>query len=159
MKPNEKRMIAILVVITAIVVIAFIVTRNKDTKGGTSTPSTTTSETKTEEYVTELSDGTKENTSEKLKETKTFDETLEVSGLKLTEKEGITQILGTIKNVSSETRPEGAVTVVLLDKNGEELASMPLHIKSLEPGETTQLHTEKTLDNASNAYDLKIVKE
>ena len=90
---------------------------------------------------------------------KTFDETLEVSDLQLTEKDGITQILGTIKNVSSETRPEGAVTVVLLDKSGKELASMPLHIKSLEPGETTQLHAEKTLDNAANAYDLKIVKE
>lgn len=170
MKSNEKIMIAILVVITAVVIIAFVVTRNKDTKGGTSTQGastsgtstsqTSTSGTKIDDYVIEMPDGEKENTSEKLKETKIFDEALEVSDLKLTEKDGMTKVTGTVKNVSKEASTESAVTIVLLNKSGEELGTIPCYVKSLEPEETTSLQAERTLlDSAVNAYDLKMVKE
>ena len=157
MKPKEKRMIAILVIITVVVIAVFFITRNNKTNTATQSggKATTNVETKeNNEYATVLDDGTRQNTSNKLKETKTFDG-MEVSGLQLTEKDNLTTLLGTVTNKSNSTKGGYSAVITFLDKDGKEIKTIEAYIPSLEPNKSTQLSANGTFDGA-NAYDFTI---
>ena len=103
-----------------------------------------------------LSDGTKLNTSDKLHETKTFDG-MEISDFQLTENDNVTLLLGTVTNTSSTTKGGYPVSLIIKDKEGNEIITIAAYISELDPGESTQLSTSATFDYA-NAYDFEIVK-
>lgn len=110
-----------------------------------------------EEFIEVISDGTKVNKSNKLAETKTIDG-LEVSNIRLTEKNNMSRILATVKNTTNETKGEYAVKIILLNKVGETIKEIEAYIDKVAPGETVTLNTAATVDFA-NAYDFKIVKK
>ena len=163
MKKQEKRMIAILVAITVIVIIIAIVTRNRNNNGEEGEnriqQSSQQKETNTEEeeYVNVLEDGTRQNTSEKLKETKTIDG-MEISDIQLTEKDNVTLLLGTITNTTNETRGGYPVNVQIVDEEGNEIITITGYIEELAAGESSQFSTSATFDYA-NAYDFNITKQ
>lgn len=158
MKKNEKIIIVALVVITIIVIIIAIVRGNSNKKEETKNIGTgEQTAINQEEFLSVLEDGTKINTSQKLKETKKI-EGMEISNLQITEKDDVTVLLGTITNTSETTQGGYTVEIKILDKQGEEMTTVSAYIGTLEPGKTTQLNTSKTF-NYANAYDLSIAKK
>lgn len=107
-------------------------------------------------YITEYADGTKINTSPKMRETKKIDG-LEVTVLQFTEQEGMLTILGTVSNNTQETKGGYLVNIVLQKQDGTELETLQGYINSVEPGENVELNISKT-SNAINAYKYKIEK-
>lgn len=157
MKKKEKRMIAILVVITVVVIIIAIVVKNqKETKEPERAEiknQETTIENQ-EKDVELLSDGTRVNTSNKLKETKEING-MEISNFQLTEKDNVTLLLGTVTNTSSTKQGGYPVNVKIVDEQGNEMITVGAYLGELEPGESTQFNTSATFD-CVNAYDFSI---
>ena len=113
-------------------------------------------EQKAEEFVSVLSDGTKVNNSNKLAETKIIDE-LEVSDIRLTQKDNISKILATVKNPTSQVKGGYLVKIELLDKEQKTIEEIKAYIDKVQPGETVTLNAAATVDFA-NAYDFKRTK-
>lgn len=103
-------------------------------------------------YVTILSDGTKENTSEKLKEKKSFDG-LEITDIKLTENNQKTTLTGIITNNTKKVKGDYEVNIIFVDSKNNELSEMSFLVKQLQPGESTTLNASTTFDY-SNAYNI-----
>ena len=103
-------------------------------------------------YVTTLKDGTKENTSSKLKENKKIDE-LDITDIKLTEENQLTKLTATITNNTKKIKGDYIAQAVFVDSKGNELASMGIGIKKLQPGESTLLNSSIIFDY-SNAYNI-----
>lgn len=153
MKKSEKRMVLILVVIAIIVVAVLIKVRTKKEDGG-SGGAGGQGKANNEEFVEVLEDGTKMNVSNKLAETKTF-ENYEISNIQLTEQDGQSLILADVKNIG-ETKAEVAlIDITILDKDGNEIVTIGGIIGDVEPGQTVQLNASATTDFA-NAYDFSI---
>ena len=152
MKKKEKRMILILLVVLVIAVVIFVVSKNK--KGNKEN----TEENKVvEEFVQVLEDGTRLNTSTKLKEMKKF-EGLEFGNIQLTNSNGQSVLLADVKNTTQAETGLMLVDVTLYDKNGNELGTVGGIISPLKPGESKQFNTSMTIDYA-NAYDFKVTKK
>lgn len=161
MNSNEKRMIGILILITIVVIIIGIVMSiNKGKEESKENNVAVGREENTpvaEEFVSLAEDGTKVNTSNKLKETKTFDG-LEIGKLQLTMKNNVSVILGEIKNTTDTVKGEYPVNLIILDKEGNEIITIGAYIQKLQPGQTAELNTSATFDFA-NAYDFRITKK
>jgi len=151
MKKKEKQRLLILIIMAlAILFTIWFLTRPKeDTK--------IIENEKVEEFVQELEDGTKLNTSTKLKEVKKI-ENLEVGNIQLTYQNGSSVVLADVVNNSNKTSSLMVVKITLLDKNGKELETLSGIIGALKPGESTQLNMGATADYA-NAYDFTIIKK
>lgn len=156
MKKKEKKMIAILVVITVIVIIIAIVMKNQKDKKEPEVEikNQETTVEKQEKDVELLEDGTRLNTSNKLKETKTING-MEISNFQLTEKDNVTLLLGTVTNTSSTKQGGYPVNVKIVDEQGNEIITVGAYLGELEPGESTQFNTSATFD-CVNAYDFSI---
>lgn len=158
MKKEEKLMIGVLILILAIVVIVGTVMsinkgkKNNDINGG----KVAEENINVEEFVKVLDDGTKLNTSNKLKEKKTFDG-MEITDLQLTMNGNVSLLLGRVTNTSSTNKGGYPVNITVLDKKENEIITIKAYIKELAAGESTELNTSATFDYA-NAYDIKISK-
>ena len=152
MKPEEKKLILILVIITVIVgIIAFFAMREKnDQNNGTQTRQ----ENVAEEYVQNLEDGSKLNVSEELRKTKTIDG-LEITNIQLKEIKGITTLLADVENKTGSTVESKKVKVTILDKSGNAITELLGIVDKLESGKKTQLNIAVTADVA-NAYNFEI---
>lgn len=148
MKKWEKYWILGLIVLV-IVVIIVVATKNKGEENKTN-------EVK-EEFVEVLEDGTRLNTSEKLKKTKKIDG-LEVSNFQVTEKNNVTVLLGTITNNTNETKGDYPVSIKILDKEGNEIVTVGGYIGEVKPGQSIQLNCSASFDYG-NAYDFEITKK
>lgn len=153
---NKKRNIIIGIVILIIIVILIAVFGNKNNKNKQNENEQTDNQV-TEEFVNVLDDGTRLNTSNKLKETKTIDG-MEISNFQLTAKDNVTILLGTITNKSDAVKGDYPVNIKILDKQGNEIITVGGYIGELQPGATTQLNCSATFDYA-NAYDFEITKK
>ncbi len=154
MKRNEKKWILVLVAITVLLIIVLIV---KNSKKEVVKENTEQLGTNTQEYVQVLEDGTKLNTSTKLKETKKLDN-LEIGNIQLTNKNGQSVLLADVKNTGSIETQVMLINIVLLDKNGTEIATVPGIISPLKVGESTQLNTSMQQDYVG-IYDFRVVKK
>lgn len=160
MKKSLKIIIILLIIIAIIVSVFFFLTRfskQKISENNIGIENVHISEGNVEnEFVTILEDGTRLNTSNKLKEAKKF-EGFEISDLQLTEKDNITLLLGTITNVSQTKQGGYSINVTFIDKSGNELTTIAAIIGELEPGESDQFSTNVMFDY-SNSYDFIISK-
>lgn len=149
MKKKEKRMILILIIISILIMgIIWIATKPKKEK---------VEENGVEEFVQVLEDGTKLNTSDKLKEEKTVDG-LKIGNIQLTEKNGQLVLLADVTNPTTKTSDTFLVDITLYDKTGKELTTVTGLIIPIKPGESTQLNAGIT-EKYANAYDFKVVKK
>ena len=111
-------------------------------------------ESQTEKYAYELEDGTKINNSNKLKETKRLDG-LEIKDIQLVHQDGVSRIIGTVKNTRNEDRELTGIVITLYNDKGEELEKINGLISPVKANETVEMDVGISTDYA-NAYDLKI---
>lgn len=151
MQKNKKVFIIFVVVIILLAIIGsiiFITTRPKKNKDNDETKQSDAED----KYVNVLSDGTKENTSAKLKENKTFDG-LDITEIRLVESNQLTKLTGIITNNTDKVKGDYTAKIIFVDSKNNELAEMGFYIKQLQPGETTKLNASTTFDY-SNAYNI-----
>ena len=152
MKNNEKKGIAILVIVAIIIIgIIFFATRGKKEEVAENTTENTAP---VEEFVQVLEDGTKLNTSTKLSEIKKVNG-IEFGNIQLTMQNGQSVLLANVKNTTTSATELTAVDVTLLDKEGNTIVKVGGLIAPLGAGESAQFNTSMTLDYA-NAYDFKV---
>ncbi len=153
-KNKNKLLITIFFVIILLVVIGYLIIKQK--KDDKDLLEQTQNEG-IEQYVQILEDGTKENISTKLKETKKIED-LEVNNIKLTYARGQSIILANVVNTSNKESIAMKVKITLLDSKGNVLTEINGgSIVPLQPGQSTQLNMAITKDCA-NAYDFTIEK-
>ena len=158
MKKEEKKYILILIVVVIIILaVIFFATRKNNKNEEVPQDSTIENEVVEDKYVSVLSDGTKINTSEKIKESKIIDE-LKLDSLQISEKDGVTTILGTITNDTNQTRGDFSVNVKLVDKEGNEITTITGYIRLLNPGESTQFNCASNAKYV-NAYNFELTKK
>ena len=157
MKNNEKKGLIILAVVAIVIIgVIFLITRPKTESNTNTNAGSITEENKTvEEFVQNLDDGTKINTSTKLNETKTVNG-LKIGNIQLTNKNNQSILLADVENTSGKDTPVMLIDIILIDKNGNELGKVNGIIGDLKAGAKTQLNTSTMIDYA-NAYDFKIV--
>ena len=157
MKKKEKKMIAILVLVSVVIIgIIWIATVPKDNNSGNSQVSVANNQKK-EEYVKVLEDGTKLNVSTKLNQSKKL-EGLDIGNIQFTYGGGQSVILADVKNNSGSDSSLMLVILTLVDKEGNKIADLNGIIGALKAGESTQLNMGTSVDVA-NAYDFTIVKK
>lgn len=154
MKPKEKKMIFLLIGITIVVTVITIIMNYSNKEEKTEIAKTDKTVESQEKNVKILEDGTKLNTSNKLKQTKKING-MEISNLQLTEKNNVSVLLGTVKNVTDTRQGGYRVNVKIVDEQGNEIITVGAIIGELEPGETTEFNTSASFDYA-NAYDFSV---
>lgn len=157
MKSNEKKMILILIVVAIVIIAVLVKVRNSKTSSEVivdNNSNQTAVTDSTEKFVEVLDDGSKLNVSDKLSETKTF-QNFEISNIQLTSINGESQILADVKNTGSTKTEVTFIDIVILDKDGNEITTIGGIIGEVEGGETVQLNASATTDFA-NAYDFEI---
>ena len=155
-KTNEKgisRITVILGAIGAILVIILIwsTIRNNNRKKELEAEA---NQTVKEEFVQNLSDGSKLNTSKELQKTKKVDG-LEFTNIQLREINGITTLLADVTNTTKTKVNTKVVSIDILDKTGNKITTVRGVIEDLEAGAKFQMNTSVTADVA-NAYDFRV---
>lgn len=154
MRENEKKGIVILIIVGVMLILCINIFKGngKDTEVNKEKTNRIN-----EEFVQVLQNGTKLNTSEELKQVKMIDG-LQITNIQLTEKDGQTVLLADVTNTTNtDTRVIG-INIIILDKQGKEIAKIPGVISPLKSGATKQLNVGITEDY-SNAYDFKVEKQ
>ena len=159
MKAKELMIVlGIIIVLLIVIIVAVNVNKGNEDEETPQTPEIgVTEENEVEEFVEVQEDGSKVNTSEELKKTKTIDG-LEISNIRLVENNNVSQIVADITNPTNETRGDFPVDIIVSDKEGNEITTIGGYIDKVNPGETAQLNASATSDFA-NAYDFEVVKE
>lgn len=150
MAKKKKRIIILLIVIVLIIVISVvlinIIKTNK--KSGKS---------ENEIYVEVLEDGTKRNTSNKLKENKKFND-LQISNITIEEKNNQTILKTDVTNLTNTNQGDYAIYIILKDDQGNEIKKIAGYLDHMNPHEKTELNIKTSYDFA-NVYDFAIEKQ
>ena len=156
MKSNEKRNLLILVGVgILIILVIWFFTRGNSNKENNSNNSQA-SQTSQGEFTKKEEDGTIVNTSEKLNQDKN-DSGFLVSNISFKEKDGETILEARITNLTGSEQPSFFGTIVLFDKNGNEMGRIPVGVAETQKGETVQVKAKIT-ESYANAYDFKLEK-
>ncbi len=179
-KTNNKKKLSkapfvyIVILLIAVVITVCLVVKNtqsKDEKGetGSAKSSSETNETDNGEETplpeytlidmnntenAKVEGGTKENTSSKLLEPKTY-KGLTVTDIKLVAEGGMSRLTATVRNDSSQNFEGEGIVVVFTNKDGSEYARLNGILPSVLPGDTNEINAATTSDIA-NAYDFTI---
>ena len=108
-----------------------------------------------EKYTVDLSDGTKLNNSEELKNTKKY-KGLEISNIQFTSKNGSSVLLADVKNTGTTNFVAEEVKVVLIGENGETIKEIGAYIPSVAAGESKEINSIVTAEVVANIKDFKI---
>ena len=149
MKKKEKRMILIIVLVGVLIIGGLLIWKNgrkNNDEQGVNQPK--------EEFVQVLEDGTKLNISNKLKEEKTI-KGLKIGNIQLTEQNGQSVLLADVRNEGTQDVEMFLINIILVDKTGKEIATIPGIVSPVKAGATVQLNAGITEDYA-NAYDFKV---
>ena len=157
---KAKELLIILLIILFFLIVITIAVNSRDDRESEETPQTpavgVTEENKVEEFVEVQEDGSKVNTSEELKKTKTIDG-LEISNIRLVENNNVSQVVADVTNPTNGTLGDFPVEIIVKDKEGNEITRIGGYIDRVNAGETVQLNASATSDFA-NAYDFEVVK-
>ena len=153
MKSQEKRMLLILVIVSALIItIIWFATRIKENNnvGGT------TENVDQGEFTKVEADGTIVNTSEKLKQTK---ENLgfSITNISFVKKGNETILTARVTNNTGAEQGSFFGKIVLLDKSGKEIGRIPVMISETQNGEAIDIETSIT-ESYANAYDFRLEK-
>ena len=158
------RIIILIAVIIIIVLIGYMINKNKGQEG-TSKNNQQTAEQG--EQVSEVSlidmnntenakveEGIKENTSKKLLEEKEY-KGLKIKNIELKAEGGISKLTATIENKSGEDYSGEKVNIIFENKDGTEYARLEAVMPAVDNQKTNEIDAGTTADIA-NAYDFKI---
>lgn len=147
---NKKKIIILVFVVGVLIAVIGGITAvilNKK-KTNDSSPSNTVQESQiknVENFVGELNDGTKINTNAKFNTPSTLGD-LSVDNIRLTLKNGITTFRATITNNGNSQTELKEVTLVLLNEDGEEIATAVGIINVIAPGNSEEFGASITSD-------------
>ena len=175
-KKNKKKVskapfVYIIILLIAVVIMVCLVVRNNQGKEeDTNSTGENTAENVAEEDDTPLPEyplidmnntenariegGTKENTSTKLAETKTY-KSVTFTDIKLVAEGGISRLTATMTNNSTENLETQGIKIVFTNKDGSEYASLMAILPAKTAGNTNILNVGTTSD-IINAYDFTI---
>ena len=157
MNKDEKRWIVLLVAVLVIAVVLIIgLSRSKKTEEPVKNNEVEQVQ-KEEAYVEVLEDGSKVNTSNKLKENKEFNG-LEISNIEIVEKDNETILEADIKNQTNEAQGDYGIYLKIKDDKGNEIKKIAGYINYMGAKEKTRLSIKTSYDFA-NAYDFEIEKQ
>lgn len=155
MTRDEKRWIVLLVAVVLIAIVLILgLAKSKNVK---KEEENNTNINQQQEYVEVKEDGTKVNTSNKLKENKEFNG-LQISNISIEEKENETVVRADITNTTNVTQGDYGIYLVIKDDKGNEIKKIAGYLNHMEPQEKTSLNIKTSYDFA-NAYDFEIKKQ
>lgn len=161
MKSNNKTIIVLVIAVIVLIVVSLILFYNyqnpKESEENLETNIAENNNLNYEKYVNILEDGTKLNSSVHFQTSKMF-ESMEITDIQLTEKDGVSLLIANVKNNTQETKGGYPIRITMLDDKQNEIATIEAYLKELKPGESTQLSTSATQDFA-NSYDFEITKK
>lgn len=134
----KKILILALIIIGIIIAIVSIVNKKDNTQNALAQESTET------ETIN----------SPKLKEQRKYEE-ITITNVEIQKNENQNYILIDVKNENSYSTEAKNITIFLLDSQGNELASIPAMIPTLDSEETIQI-SASTIKNIDNSYDYRI---
>ena len=153
MKKKEKQGLIILVAVSILIIgIIWFVTRGDKNE-----------EQKVEvenEFVQLQEDGSKSNTSNKVKEIKSV-EGVRIENVRFNEVNGQTMLIADITNITANKKDRFLADIVLYNKSGQEIGRIPGVIGEMQAGETIEMQAGIVGIEESyvNAYDYKIEKK
>lgn len=156
MKKKEKKRLLILIVVAIMIILVLFIVRavlNNNENDNQQNPSSSSTEAGSE-YIALYSDGSKLNTSSKLKENKNY-QNITISNIQLTTVNGLNRLLANVTNNSSTSIDAQDISIVFVDNQGNTIATVPGVIPALNAGATEQLNASTTKD-IINAYDFRI---
>lgn len=161
-KKNLKIIIILTVIVLIIAITLYCIAKknNKKVENPTANNETTIMESeikKVDEFIGELSDGTKINTNAAMNVASTLGN-LQVENIRLTLKNGITTFRASVKNSGTTKTELKNVTLILKDKDGKELVSAKGLISSLNADESKELAISIT-SNYIDACGYEIVED
>lgn len=170
---NKKKTITInplliIIILILIIVLACVIILKKDNKKeNTNQVENNQAEQEVEQEMPEYSlidmnntenakinGGSKENTSAKLAEEKTY-KGMKVKNIKLIAEGGITRLTATVENTTTENYEGGGITIIFIKEDGTEYARLEGVLPTIDSGKTNELDAGTTADIA-NAYDFRI---
>lgn len=156
-KERGIKLIHIILIIVIIVIGIFVSKKYIKNEQETEKVSEKQEEQSQEKFIKLFDDGVKLNTSTKLNEDKQWED-LKIKDVQLTYRNGVTNLLCNVENISNKNLKMQDVEVSLLDENGDIIYIMTGIIEDINAGETKQFNSSVTAD-FSNAYDFKINKK
>ena len=164
---NKKILIAIFLIIILIIIITYTLIPKTNKKENTNQVENNQAEQEVEQEMPEYSlidmnntenakinGGSKENTSAKLAEEKTY-KGMKVKNIKLIAEGGITRLTATVENTTTENYEGGGITIIFIKEDGTEYARLEGVLPAIDSGKTNELDAGTTADIA-NAYDFRI---
>ena len=164
---NKKILIAIFLIIILIIIITYTLIPKTNKKENTNQVENNQTEQEVEQEMPEYSlidmnntenakinGGSKENTSVKLAEEKTY-KGMKVKNIKLIAEGGITRLTATVENTTTENYEGGEITIIFIKEDGTEYARLEGVLPAIDSGKTNELDAGTTADIA-NAYDFRI---
>lgn len=149
MRNREKGIMLMIIIITILIIsIIWVISKGKEGKED---------KTSNTEFIQVEDDGSKVNTSDKVKETREI-EGVTIENIRITEKNGQTELVADATNTTEQIKSRFLVNIILLDKAGNEIGRIPGVIGEMQPGETIEMHAGITEDYA-NVYDFRIEKK
>lgn len=161
-KKNLKIIIILTVIVLIIAITLYCIAKknNKKVENPTANNDTTIMESeikKVDEFIGELSDGTKINTNAAMNVASTLGN-LQIENIRLTLKNGITTFRASVKNSGTTKTELKNVTLILKDKDGKVLVSAKGLISSLNADESKELAISIT-SNYIDACGYEIVED
>ena len=164
---NKKILIAIFLIIILIIIITYTLIPKTNKKENTNQVENNQTEQEVEQEMPEYSlidmnntenakinGGSKENTSVKLAEEKTY-KGMKVKNIKLIAEGGVTRITATVENTTTTNYEGGGITIIFTNQDGSEYARLEGLLPAIEAGKSNELDAGTTADIA-NAYDFRI---
>lgn len=150
MEKKEKQLIIIIIAIAVSIAIIYMIAKSINK----SSENKKEQNVIIEQYVQNLTDGTKINTSAKLNEEKSF-QGLKISNIQFTNRNGKTELIADVENNTTEDTEAMLVDVILYDKEGKQIATMSGRISPIKKGEKKQFSTVSVLDH-TDAYNFEL---
>ena len=157
MNKNEKRWIVLLVAVLIIAVVLIIGLLSIKKTGDVEENNNVQEVQKENGYAQVLEDGSKVNTSNKLKENKEFNG-LQISNIKIVEKDNETILEADVINLTKEKQGDYGINLKIKDDKGNVIKKIAGYINYMEPKEKTRISIKTSYDFA-NAYDFEIEKQ
>ena len=164
---NKKILIAIFLIIILIIIITYTLIPKTNKKENTNKVENNQTEQEVEQEMPEYSlidmnntenakinGGSKENTSVKLAEEKTY-KGMKVKNIKLIAEGGVTRLTATVENTTTTNYEGGGITIIFIKEDGTEYARLEGVLPAIDSGKTNELDAGTTADIA-NAYDFRI---
>lgn len=136
MKLDKKKVIIFVIIIALLIIGIFVFLKNNEKTENIEEP---------EVLVQTLENGTKLNTSAKLKEIKKVGN-IEISNSQLTNKDGKTTLLADVKNIGNTKIEMLELEIVFVDRNNKQVGILNGLLGTIQAGETVQLNVSSTND-------------